>query len=254
MWDCPNIYHLYLCMLCCNGEKKLSNLFSRGIISNISCYGNTSHGNVDFCETVKVVILLLLIVLDKIVTIFHMSGLFTPNHRVLSESRNLGNVTRVTTALTAECSVLIGRLTVQFEWAFEKWNAPLLLPIILLISCFLLEYVLIHYDDLSTESIEAIKNNYIKNQKQWMNRWTLQVFSYPNPMDSCKAQARRQCVFGSPNYVLMVHSTGALDLGWRQKCRKLIFSGYISGLPATDWKFDESQKSPLRVLHNLHIN
>ena len=51
------------------------------------------------------------IVLDKIVTTLHMSGLFTPNHRVLKivtrvtnvtrESRNEGNVTRVTTALKA---------------------------------------------------------------------------------------------------------------------------------------------------------
>ena len=40
------------------------------------------------------------------------------------------------------------------------------LPIILLISCFFLEYVLIHYDDLSIESIEAVRNNSIKNQKQ----------------------------------------------------------------------------------------
>ena len=40
--------------------------------------------------TLKVVILLLLIVLDEIVTILHMSGLFTPNHRVLTI------VTRVT--------------------------------------------------------------------------------------------------------------------------------------------------------------
>ena len=29
-----------------------------------------------------------------------------------------------------------------------------------------LEYVIMHYDDLSTESIEAVKNNSIKNQNQ----------------------------------------------------------------------------------------
>ena len=37
------------------------------------------------------------------------------------------------------------------------------------------------------ESIEAVKNHSIKNQKQRMNHWTLHVFSHPNPMDSCNA-------------------------------------------------------------------
>ena len=40
----------------------------------------------------KVVILLLLIVLDEIVTIFHMPGLFTSNHRVLNIVTRVTNV------------------------------------------------------------------------------------------------------------------------------------------------------------------
>ena len=40
--------------------------------------------------------LLLLIVLDKIVTISHMFGLFSPNHRVLNFVTRVTNVTRVT--------------------------------------------------------------------------------------------------------------------------------------------------------------
>ena len=38
-----------------------------------------------------------------------------------------------------------------------------------------------------------------------------------------------------------------------KKCRKLIFSGYISGLPLIE-NLMSPQKSLLRVLHNLHIN
>ena len=48
-------------------------------------------------------------------------------------------------------------------------------------------------------------------------------------------------------------STGALEFGLEKKCRKLIFSGYISGLPLIE-NLMSPQKSPLRVLHNLHIN
>ena len=50
-----------------------------------------------------------------------------------------------------------------------------------------------------------------------------------------------------------VCSTGALEFGLGKKCRKLIFSGYISGLPLIE-NLMSPQKSPLRVLHNLHIN
>ena len=49
------------------------------------------------------------------------------------------------------------------------------------------------------------------------------------------------------------NSTGALEFGLEKKCRKLIFSGYISGLPLLE-NVMSPQKSPLRVLHNLHIN
>ena len=45
-------------------------------------------------------------------------------------------------------------------------KSSIVITIILLISYFLLEYILKHYDDLSTESIEAVTNNSIKNQKQ----------------------------------------------------------------------------------------
>ena len=38
-----------------------------------------------------------------------------------------------------------------------------------------------------------------------------------------------------------------------KKCRKLIFSGYISDLPLIE-NLMSPKKSPLRVLHNLHIN
>ena len=107
MCDCPHIYHWYICMLWCNREKILSNLFSQGIISIISWYGNVTrvtemwnflHKEINPWKlTLKVVILLLLIlVLDKIVTISHMSGLFTPNHRVLNFVTRVTNVTRVT--------------------------------------------------------------------------------------------------------------------------------------------------------------
>ena len=105
--DCPHIYHWYICMsICCNREKILSNLFSQGIISNISWYGNVArvtkmwiflHIEINPWKlALKVVILLLLIVLDKIVTISHMFGLFTPNHRVLNYVTRVTNVTRVT--------------------------------------------------------------------------------------------------------------------------------------------------------------
>ena len=49
-----------------------------------------------------------------------------------------------------------------FVWGSIKF---LFLFLFLLISCYLLEYVLIHYDDLSTESIEAVRNNSIKNSE-----------------------------------------------------------------------------------------
>ena len=48
-------------------------------------------------------------------------------------------------------------------------------------------------------------------------------------------------------------NTGALEFGLEKKCSKLIFSGYISGLPLIENSMS-TQKSPLRVLHNLHIN
>ena len=53
--------------------------------------------------------------------------------------------------------------------------------------------------------------------------------------------------------LLPVYSTGALEFGLEKKCRKLIFSVYISGLPLIE-NLMSPQKSPLRVLHNLHIN
>ena len=49
------------------------------------------------------------------------------------------------------------------------------------------------------------------------------------------------------------YSTGALEFGLEKKCRKLIFSGYISGLPLIK-NLMSPQKCPLRVFHNLHIN
>ena len=55
-----------------------------------------------------------------------------------------------------------------------------------------------------------------------------------------------------PFYLVSI-STGALEFGLEKKCRKLIFSGYISGLPLIE-NLMSPQKSPLRVLHNLHIN
>ena len=48
-----------------------------------------------------------------------------------------------------------------------------------------------------------------------------------------------------PNFLL-----GLMNMD--KKCRKLIFSGYISVLPLI--YLMSPQKSPLRVLHNLHIN
>ena len=50
-----------------------------------------------------------------------------------------------------------------------------------------------------------------------------------------------------------INSTGALEFGLEKKCRKLIFSGYISDLPVIG-NLMSPQKSPLRGLHNLHIN
>ena len=48
-------------------------------------------------------------------------------------------------------------------------------------------------------------------------------------------------------------STGALYLGWKKMQKADFFSGYISGLPLIEHVISP-QKSPLRVLHNLHIN
>ena len=50
-----------------------------------------------------------------------------------------------------------------------------------------------------------------------------------------------------------LNSTGALEFGLEKKCRTLIFSGCISGLPLIENSMSP-QKSPLRVLHNLLIN
>ena len=49
-------------------------------------------------------------------------------------------------------------------------------------------------------------------------------------------------------YYHLAFSTGALEFGLEKKCRKLIFSGYISGLPLIE-NLMSPQKSPLRVLH-----
>ena len=51
----------------------------------------------------------------------------------------------------------------------------------------------------------------------------------------------------------MYNSTGALEFGLGKKCRKLIFSGYISDLPLIE-NLMSPQKCLLMVLHNLHIN
>ena len=48
----------------------------------------------------------------------------------------------------------------------------------------------------------------------------------------------------------MATSTGALEFGLHTKAD--FFRIHFSF--ATDLKFDESQKSPLRVLNNLHVN
>ena len=72
----------------------------------------------------------------------------------------------------------------------------------------------------------------------------------------CNNLPRMLYLTTSPVYVEMsdtflVPGTGALEFGLGKKCRKLIFSGYISGLPLIENL--SPQKSPLRVLHNLHI-
>ena len=57
--------------------------------------------------------------------------------------------------------------------------------------------------------------------------------------------------------LIKLNSTGAFSqltiMNMEKKCRKLIFSGYIYLLPLIE-NLMSPQKSPMRVLHNLHIN
>ena len=79
-------------------------------------------------------------------------------------------------------------------------------------------------------------------------------FSFVLGIESCWEVDDRSCLGMLEKYRRLArYSTGALDLGWRKKCRKLIFSGYISGLPLIE-NLMSPQKSPLGVLHNFHIN
>ena len=54
-------------------------------------------------------------------------------------------------------------------------------------------------------------------------------------------------------YAVHIHALSTNHHEHGKKCRKLIFSGYISVLLLIE-NLTSPQKSPLRVLHNLHIN